>query len=120
MSVIGNLESMHLADLLQWCAANVKTGRLRLERDPIEKTFFFKEGDLFSSTSNSPRETLVQSLIRHRLVTEDELYIAFNAQERLDLPLGQILIRLGLISEAELTDLFRLKTKEPSRNRRSP
>jgi hypothetical protein len=112
MSVIGNLESMHLADLLQWCSANVKTGRLRLEREPIEKTFFFKEGDLFSSTSNSPRETLVQSLIRHRLVTEDELYIAFNAQERLDLPLGQILIRLGLISESELTDLFRLKTQE--------
>jgi hypothetical protein len=112
MSVTGNLESMHLADLLQWCAANVKTGRLRLERDPIEKTFFFNEGCLFSSTSNSPRETLVQSLIRSRLVTEEELFRAFNAQERLNMPLGQILIRLGLISEAELNNLFRLKTQE--------
>lgn len=103
---------MHLADLLQWCAANVKTGRLRLKRDPIEKTFFFKEGCLYSSTSNSPRETLVQSLIRFRLVTEDELFRAFNAQDRLNMPLGQILIRLELISEAELTNLFRLKTEE--------
>jgi hypothetical protein len=112
MSVTGNLESMHFADLLQWCAANIKTGRLRLRRDPIEKTFFFKEGGLFSSTSNSPRETLVQSLIRYHDVTEDELIRAFNAQERLGLPLGQVLIRLGVISESDLDQLFRLKTEE--------
>ncbi len=112
MSVTGNLESMHFADLLQWCAANIKTGSLRLERDPIAKTFFFKEGGLFSSTSNSPRETLVQFLIRSRHVTEDELLRAFAAQDRLNLPLGEILIRLGLISEVELANLFRLKTKE--------
>ena len=112
MSVTGNLEDMHLADLLQWCAANVKTGRLRLKRDPIEKTFFFKEGCLFSSTSNSPRETLVQFLIRSRYVTEDELLRAFNAEVRLNLPLGEILTRLGLVSEIDLTALFRLKTEE--------
>jgi hypothetical protein len=112
MSVTGNLESMHLADLLQWCAANVKTGRLRLKRDPIEKTFFFNKGRLFSSTSNSPRETLVQSLMRYHSVTEDELIRAFNAQDRLEMPLGQVLIRLGVISNTELTNLFRLKTEE--------
>jgi hypothetical protein len=112
MSVTGNLEEMHLADLLQWCANNVKTGTLRLKRDPIEKTFFFKEGSLFSSTSNSPRETLVQFLIRSRYVTEDELLRAFNAQARLNMPLGEILTRLGLVSEKDLTDLFRFKTEE--------
>jgi hypothetical protein len=112
MSVTGNLESMHFADLLQWCAANVKTGRLRLERDPIQKTFFFNRGDLFSSTSNSPRETLVQHLIRSRQVTEDELLRAFAAQDRLNLPLGKVLIRLGSITEDELAGLFRLKTTE--------
>ena len=112
MSVTGNLEDMHLADLLQWCAANVKTGRLRLKRDPIEKTFFFKKGSLFSSTSNSPRETLVQFLIRSRYVTEEELNRAFNAQARLSMQLGEVVTRLGLISEDDLTDLFRLKTEE--------
>jgi tetratricopeptide (TPR) repeat protein len=112
ISVAGNLESMNLADLLQWCAANVKTGRLRLKRDPIEKTFFFKQGDLFSSTSNSPRETLVQSLLRSHHVTEEELLRAFNAQVRLDMPLGQVLIRLGLITEAALNGLFLSKTME--------
>jgi tetratricopeptide (TPR) repeat protein len=112
ISVAGNLESMNLADLLQWCAANIKTGRLRLKRDPIEKTFFFKQGDLFSSTSNSPRETLVQSLLRSHHVTEEELLRAFNAQVRLDMPLGQVLIRLGLITEAALNGLFLSKTME--------
>lgn len=112
MSVTGSLESMHLADLLQWCAANVKTGRLRLRRDPIEKTFFFKEGDLNSSTSNSPRETLVQCLIRSHHVTEDQLFEAFNAQDQSNRPLGQILIGQGVITAADLANLLRIKTEE--------
>jgi hypothetical protein len=112
MSVSGNLEDMHLADLLQWCATNIKTGKLRLRRDPIEKTFFFNRGRLCSSTSNSPRETLVQFLIRSRYVTEEELNRAFTAQVRLNMQLGEVVTRLGLISESALTNLFRLKTEE--------
>lgn len=112
MSVNGNLESMHLADLFQWCAANVKTGRLRLRRDPIEKTFFFNEGGLFSSTSNSPRETLVQCLIRSHMITEDQLFEAFNAQDQSNAPLGQVLIQQRVITEVELANLLRIKTEE--------
>lgn len=103
---------MHLGDLLQWCGTNLKTGTLRLVQGPIEKRLFFRNGHLFSSTSNSPRETLGQYLIRSGKITEEELFKALIQQDRSAEPLGQILIREGLLTEGELQHLLRLKTEE--------
>ena len=69
---------MGLGELLQWCGLNLKTGTLRVKRDPIEKRFFFKEGRLFSSVSSNPRGTLGQSLIRSGHITEEELFKALT------------------------------------------
>jgi tetratricopeptide (TPR) repeat protein len=112
MSLTGSLKTMHLGDLLQWCGSNLKTGTLRLTRGPIEKRLFFKDGRLFSSTSNSPRETLGQFLIRAGKISEEELFKALIQQDRAAEPLGQILIGGGLLSEEELNELLRLKTGE--------
>lgn len=112
MKLTGNLETMSLADLLQWCASNLKTGTLRIRRDPIEKNFFFQKGRLFSSTSSSPRETLVQFLLRSGKVTEEHLSKAFVEQNRSNEPLGQILIDDGIITESDLAELLRVKTVE--------
>ncbi len=112
MKLTGDLETMSLADLLQWCASTLKTGTLRIRRDPLEKNFFFKEGNLYSSTSSSPRETLVQFLLRSGKVTEEHLSNAFVEQDRSNDPLGQVLIRHGIITESELAELLRVKTKE--------
>ncbi len=103
---------MHSGDLLQWCATNLKTGTLRLKNGPIEKQLFFNSGRLFSSTSNSPRETLGQFLIRSGKISEEDLFRALIEQDRKREPLGQILIREGLLSDEELKDLLRLKTEE--------
>lgn len=103
---------MHSGDLLQWCATNMKTGTLRLRHGPIEKQLFFNSGRLFSSTSNSPRETLGQFLIRSGKISEEDLFRALIEQDREREPLGQILIREGLINDEELKDLLRLKTEE--------
>jgi hypothetical protein len=90
----------------------LKTGTLRLNRGPIEKQLFFKEGRLFSSTSNSPRETLGQFLIRTAKITEEQLFKALIRQDRNHEPLGQILIGDGLLSDDELSGLLRIKTEE--------
>lgn len=112
MSISGSLKTMLAGDLLQWCGSNLKTGTLRLRNGPIEKQLFFNGGRLFSSTSNSPRETLGQFLIRSGKITEEELFRALIHQDRHKLPLGQILIKEDLLSENELKDLLRLKTEE--------
>ena len=84
MSLTGSLKTMHVGDLLQWCGSNLKTGTLRLMRGPIEKQLFFKGGRLFSSTSNSPRETLGQFLIRTGKISEEQLFKALVRQDRTD------------------------------------
>jgi tetratricopeptide (TPR) repeat protein len=112
MSISGSLKTMHSGDLLQWCGTNLKTGTLRVKRGPIEKQLFFQGGRLFSSTSNSPRETLGQFLIRSGQITEEQLFKALIQQDRNHEPLGQLLIKEGLLTEEELKDVLRLKTEE--------
>jgi hypothetical protein len=112
MSLTGSLKTMQVGDLLQWCGANFKTGTLRLARGPVVKQLFFKDGRLFSSTSNSPRETLGQFLIRSGKVSEEQLFGALIRQDRKHQLLGQILIGDGLLSQDELNDLLRIKTEE--------
>lgn len=112
MSLTGSLETMGLGDLLQWCGVNLKTGTLRLRRGPIEKRLFFKGGRLFSSVSTNPRETLGQFLIRSGHITEEELFKALIEQDRINEPLGQILVAAEIISENTLEELLRLKTEE--------
>jgi tetratricopeptide (TPR) repeat protein len=112
MSLTGSLKTMQVGDLLQWCGANFKTGTLRLARGPVVKQLFFKDGRLFSSTSNNPRETLGQFLIRSGKVSEEQLFKALILQDRNHELLGQILIGDGLLREDELNDLLRIKTEE--------
>lgn len=112
MSLSGNLATMQLGDLLQWCGTNLKTGTLKVQHGPIEKQLFFKEGRLFSSTSNNPRETLGQFLIRSGHITEEELFKALIEQDRSSRPLGQILVASEIITEDELQNLLQLKTEE--------
>ena len=112
MSISGNLRTMQLGDLLQWCGSNLKTGTLRLKKGPIEKALFFKEGRLFSSVSTSPRETLGQFLIRSGKISEEELFKALIQQDRQRQPLGQILVQAGAINDDQLEQLLQLKTEE--------
>ncbi len=112
MGLVGNLKTMQLSDLLQWCAFNSKTGTLRLHHPPIVKRLFFKEGRLFSSTSNNPRERLSQFLIRSGIITEEQLVQALVRQQRTRQPLGEVLIGFGWLDPAELARLLKLKTEE--------
>ena len=69
----GNLRTMALPDVLQWIALGQKTGSLLVRRGATETRILFRDGSLFSSWSNDPRESLGQFLIRDRLATESGL-----------------------------------------------
>ena len=68
MSLSGNLRTMSLPDILQWMASGLKTGTLYLQRRSIQKRIVFRDGRIFSSTSNDPRESLGQILDRKSVV----------------------------------------------------
>jgi hypothetical protein len=112
MSLRGDLRTMGLPDVLQWIAAGRKTGTLHVERRSVHKRIIVREGNIFSSWSNDPRESLGQFLIRLRLVTEEQLFRALLGQEEDGRLLGSILVSDGVLSEEDLKRALKAKAEE--------
>jgi tetratricopeptide (TPR) repeat protein len=112
MSLRGDLRTMVLPDVLQWVASGHKTGTLHVERRSVQKRIILREGNIFSSWSNDPRESLGQFLIRLRLVTEEQLFRALLAQEEKGLLLGSILVADGVLAEDDLRRALKAKAEE--------
>lgn len=112
MSLAGNLRTMALPDILQWIAMGRKTGTLHLERRSIKKRIIFRKGEIYSSWSNDPRESLGQFLMRHRLVSEEELFKALLRQETQGRLVGSILIADGVLTEDQLKQTLQKKAEE--------
>src|SRR5690349_3590087 len=112
MGVSGNLKTMLPGDLLQWLSLGQKSGTLVVANKDVEKKIFFKSGRVISSASNDPREYLGQFLMSHGYLSEEALRKAMEVQLQSGILLGKILVVIGLISEADLMRLMRLKAEE--------
>jgi hypothetical protein len=112
MSLIGNLRTMSLPDILQWIAIGRKTGTLHLERGSIQKRIMFRDGSIATSWSNDPRESLGQFLIREARVSEEQLFRALLRQEEQGTLLGKILIEDRSLDAEDLRQVLRLKAEE--------
>jgi hypothetical protein len=112
MSLAGNLRTMSLPDILQWISVGQKTGTLHVERRSVKKRIVVREGLIFSSWSNDPRESLGQFLIRERFVTEEQLFKALLAQEEKGRLLGSILTSEGVLEEEDLRLALHAKATE--------
>src|SRR5687768_553680 len=112
MSLTGNLRTMDLPEILQWISTGRKTGTLHIERRSVHKRIVFKEGVIHSSTSNDPRESMGQFLIRDRHVTEEQLFRALLRQEAEGQLLGAILVGDGILSEEEVRKSLESKAEE--------
>jgi hypothetical protein len=112
MSLRGDLRTMPLPDVLQWVATGHKTGTLHVERRSVQKRIILHEGNVHSSWSNDPRESLGQFLIRLRLVSEEQLFRALLAQEEKGRLLGSILVADGILGEDELRRALKAKAEE--------
>ena len=108
----GNFQTMPLPDLLQWIGTARHSGILTLEKGPVSKRIFFHEGAIVSSSSNDPQEFLGQFLLRHRLITEDQLRSAMDLQKKVGKLLGRVLLDEGAINEGDLTRLLKRKAEE--------
>ena len=112
MSLRGDLKTMGLPDVLQWIATGRKTGTLHVERGSIQKRIIVREGNIFSSWSNDPRESLGQFLIRLGLVTEEQLFKALLGQEEQNQLLGSLLLADGTLCEHDLKKALKAKAEE--------
>jgi Domain of unknown function (DUF4388) len=108
----GSLKTMSLPDLMQWSGAGRKTGTLRLKNDSLEKMIYFQDGAIIGSSSNDPRDYLGQFILSEGLITEQQLKDAFDLQAQTKVMLGRIMVKKGLLSEAKVVEILRLKAEE--------
>ncbi len=112
MPINGNLQTMSLAEILQWLAGGRQTGTLSVSNGTEDKKIFFENGEIVSSSTSHPKGFLGQFLISKGVITEEILAQAMAVQEEQGGLLGEILIEGGAIEEDMLDEILKLKTEE--------
>ena len=112
MSITGNLETMSLAELLQWLANGRQTGTLIVDNGSVEKKIFLRNGAVLSSSSSDPRGFLGHFLVSKGVISEDDLAKAMAIQAEQGMLLGEILVEGGAIDQEMLDHMLRLKAEE--------
>jgi hypothetical protein len=112
MAFEGNLETMPVADLLQWASNGRYTGTIRVANAEITKMIYIRKGDIVSCTSTDPREFLGHFLVSQGAIDETDLQGAIIDQDRHSGLLGQLLVQRGAISEERLEEMLRIKAEE--------
>lgn len=103
---------MALPDLLQWLAGAGKTGSLCLANEHFKKEILFRDGVIVASSSDDPREFLGQFLLAHRKITEEQLRKAMESQRSTGVMLGKILVMVGAVDGAEISEMLTMKAEE--------
>ena len=107
MSFAGDLHTFDLLDLFAWLMGRRKAGVLQMTRRSTRKRLAFRDGAVQWSSSNDPRETIGQALVRDGLITEEALFKALLKQETDKRRLGELLIADGHLTEPQLMKTLR-------------
>ena len=112
MAITGNLQTMSLAELLQWLANGRQTGTLVVDNGTVEKKIFLRDGAVLSSSSSDPRGFLGHFLVSKGVISEDDLAKAMAIQAEQGKLLGEILVEGGAVDQETLDYMLRLKAEE--------
>jgi len=109
MSFGGDLHTFDVFDLLGWLMGRKRPGVLQMTRRSTKKRLGFRDGQVQWSSSNDPRETIGQALVREGLIGEEPLFRALLKQETAKdkRRLGEILIGDGILNEPQFMKTLR-------------
>jgi hypothetical protein len=98
--------------MLEEISGDAVSGTLTATSGDKTKKLTFRQGHLTFCSSNDPRETIGQAFLQAGLVTEAELAEALRIQKSVKKPLGQILNKLGSVTQDEIIRVMKRKTLE--------
>ena len=97
----GDLAVIQLPDVLSFLAMIRGSGKLVLRQKELERSIFWKEGEVVFATSNSFEHTLGQFLLRNGRITPDA-YEQSRQKISPQMRHGKVLVQMGAISPKEL------------------
>jgi len=99
--IAGRLEGIGLPDLIYELGQQGMTGTLRIERMPILRTLYFRDGRVVFASSTDPNDRLGEMLLRKNGITLDQLESAL-ARSAPGKRLGMLLVESGALTEDDL------------------
>jgi hypothetical protein len=107
----GNLSRKPALDILVELHRGSVTGSLKLERAPLQKAVYFRDGQILFAASNDPKDQLASILVEEGKLGPDQMQVA-QARVSPGNPLAKVLTELGYISQRELAEAARIKVEK--------
>ncbi len=108
----GNISRVSLPRLLNLIYKKADAfGVLEVSKDPVKKCFYFKDGFLVSSTSNMLNEVLGRILMQDGILSLKDYEKSLEAAAREKKRHGEVLISMGILTEAELRQFLTTQLK---------
>jgi hypothetical protein len=113
MSLNGNLNTLSFPDLLQLISSSKKTGVLTLMRQAQRKEIYFREGNIVYATSSNTEEELIGNLlIRLGKLSKAELDEVIKLHRATGKMIGATVVEMGLLKKEELVACLKLQIEE--------
>lgn len=114
MALRGTLGDFGIADIFQLVGHQTKTGVLLLKNRELEVRIFFVEGNVVKAVQSSrdKRDLLGNIMVRAGVLSEAQLEEALNTQQRTLRRLGDILVESRYVDRKTLREFTRLQTTE--------
>lgn len=97
----GSLAAIQLPDVLTFISMTRKSGRLIVRRNDLERSIFWRDGEVVFANSNSPEHSLGQFLLRNGKITEEQWRESMNRVTP-ETRHGKLLVQMGAISPKDL------------------
>ncbi|HSP06998.1 MAG TPA: response regulator [Acidobacteriota bacterium] len=113
MSLVGNLEDLPLADILQIVSLSKRTGILTIETEEGKNIVVFKNGLIVSAACPSPKiKNLGQILLERKLINQGRLQELLETQKsRGNEPLGSIVLETGILDKENLQQIIKTQIR---------
>src|ERR1043165_5469262 len=102
MALRGSIDTMSVADLLDWMDRRAVSGTLTLTRGAVARRFCVAAGAITMGASSEQRILFGRLLMIRGLIRPTELERALQAGRETRTRLGRVLTLIGLIDEAEV------------------
>ena len=113
MSFAGNIKTISFSDILQLISTGKKTGKLLVTQSSQRKELFFKNGNLISAVSSNTEEDMIGNLLlRMGKITKSDLQKAVGIQQQSGRRIGAVMLELGLLNKAELSQYLKIQVEE--------
>ncbi|MEK7851427.1 MAG: DUF4388 domain-containing protein [Deltaproteobacteria bacterium] len=110
MAISGDIDTMALADLLQWVELSRKTGCLEVkwqhEWNVMEKRIYFQDGIIVFASSNKQEEKLGEYLISKKLISKENFEKCLKEGKEKNKLMTDVMQANDLVSKEQLTNVM--------------